>query len=40
MFIAGDVQERSEQGDTSWPDLTNHTNNTQPNLVNNTEQDR
>jgi len=36
---AGDVQERSEQGDTSWPDLTNHTNNTQPNLVNNTEQD-
>jgi CCR4-NOT transcription complex subunit 4 len=36
---AGDLLERSEQGDTSWPDLTNHTNNSKPNLVNNTEQD-
>jgi len=34
-----ELLERSVEVESTWPDLNNHTNNTKPTLVNNTEQD-
>jgi hypothetical protein len=40
LFLVEELLERSVEVESTWPDLNNHTNNTKPTLVNNTEQDR